>query len=62
MKTSFRLLVVAAMTAAQWWSAAAPQPVVHIVDSVVRQVVRPEALANVFMRVDYIARCLRRMS
>jgi hypothetical protein len=62
MKTSFRLLVLAAMAAAQWWAAAAPQPVVHIVDSVLRQVARPEALANVFMRVDYLARCLRRIS
>lgn len=62
MKTSFRLLVVAAMAAAQWWSAAAPQPVVHAVDTMVRQVARPEALASALMRVDFIARCLRRMS
>ena len=60
MKTSFRLLVMAAMALSQWWSLTAPPPVVHVVDAVVRQVVRPEALANTFMRLDFVTRCLRR--
>jgi hypothetical protein len=62
MKTTFRLLVMAAMAASQWWSGAVPAPVVHIVDTVARQVSRPEAFAAVFMRFDFISRCLRRTS
>ena len=62
MKTTMRLLLMAAMAASQWWAAAAPPPVLHVIESIVGQVARPEALANTFMRLDFIARCLRRAS
>ena len=62
MKTTIRVLMVAAIATAQWWSVASQQPAVHVVDTIVRQVVRPDALASVLVRIDYLLRSLRSAS
>ena len=62
MKTCLRCIGVAAMAAIQLWPAGMPQPVVVLVDALMRQASRAEALASTAMRIDFIARCLRRMS
>ncbi len=59
MRTTFRVLMVAAVATAQWWSVASQQPAVHVVDTVVRQVARPDALASVLVRIDWLVRSLR---
>ena len=62
MKTTLRVLLVGAIAAGQWWSVASQQPVVHVVDTVLRQAARPEAIATVFMQLDAVIRSLRRSS
>ena len=59
MKTTIRVLMVAAVATAQWWSVASQQPAVHVVDTVVRQVVRPDTLASLLVRIDCLVRGLR---
>jgi hypothetical protein len=59
MRTTLRVLMVAAVATVQWWSVASQQPAVHVVDTVVRQVARPDALASVLVRIDCLVRSLR---
>lgn len=60
MKTTLRVLLVGAIAAGQWWSVASQQPAVHVIDTMLRQVARPESVANVFMQLDAVIRSLRR--
>jgi len=62
MKTTIRVLVVAAAAATQWWATAGSQPLIRAVDAYLRQVAPPEAIANAVLRVHSVVRSLRSAS